>query len=135
MQSSSYSEKSDRMPDPTESTNFLTENWKWIVTVIGAVFIKPVFDYLKARITGTAEAAQITKTSETSTLQVSDSMLRQWMQTASDATARIGRLENCLWELLPIVEQVDTPGAKRAVERVRTILDAGHVLPKPESKE
>ena len=103
-------------------TDWLNENWKWIVAVIAGSFIKPVFDYLRARITGTAEAVHIAKKTEGSTLQMSDALLRQWMQVASDATERIGRLESCLWELLPIVEQSPAPGAKRAVQKVRSIL-------------
>jgi len=109
-------------------SEWLSENWKWFAAILVAGFIKPGFDYLKAGITGKAEAIHITASSRMDSLQISDGLLKQWMQTASAATERIARLEHCLWKLLPIVENAGVSDTQRhaVVEEVKRMLNEGH---------
>lgn len=102
---------------------WLAEHWKYLVGLLVAGIAKPTFDYFKERIRGTAEASQITESSKMNTLQVSDKLLRDWMETASKATERIAKLESCLWKLLPIVEASGAPNAHEAVEEIKAILN------------
>ncbi len=103
--------------------DWIAEYWKYLIGLFVAGLAKPVFDYAKERIRGTAEAAQITETSKLSTIQVSDGLLKDWMKTASNATERIAKLEYCVWKLLPIVEASGAPHASEVVAEIKTILD------------
>lgn len=102
---------------------WIAEYWKWLLGLLVVGLAKPAFDYFKARITGKAEAVHITEASKLSTLQVSDKLLREWMQTASAATDRIAKLEHCLWKLLPIVERSGGPDAHETIEQIKTMLN------------
>lgn len=96
----------------------LIELLKIAVAVTAGAVVKPVFDYFSGRRKFTAEANQIHATTERLTQQD----LREWMDTAQNATRRIARLESVLIEILPSMEKLP----KRTAERIERVLaDSG----------